>query len=91
MEKHISGINNHLNSFSHTYGGCGFYQPSLATHSFAETPTVETRKAIAEKGMAIVDEVVAAIDAPRLMAELKEMAEFVDDLTAKNPHLQMFP
>lgn len=90
MEKHISGINNHLNSYSHTYGGCGFYQPSLSTHSFASTPTFEARRAIAEEGIRLVQKVVDAMDVPGLMAELKEMSEFVDDLTAKYPHLRRF-
>ena len=90
MEKHISGINDHLNSYAHTYGGCGFYQPSLSTHSFASTPTFETRRAIAEEGVRLVQKVVDAMDVPKLMAELKEMSEFVDDLTAKHPHLQKF-
>ena len=91
MEKHISGINNHLNSLSHTYGGCGFYQPSLSTHSFAQTPTAETRKATAEQGMVYVQEVIDAIDVPKMMAELKEMSQFVEGLVAKTPHLQIFP
>jgi len=90
-EKHISGINNHLNSYSHTYGGCGFYQPSLSTHSFASTPTYETRKAIAEEGIQLVQKVVDAMDVPKLMDELREMSQFVDDLTAKTPHLRVFP
>ncbi len=91
MEKHISGINNHLNSYSHTYGGCGFYQPSLSTHSFAATPTAESRKAIAEEGKKLVDEIIAAMDVPTLMAELKEMSEFVAKLTKEKPHLSLFP
>lgn len=91
MEKHISGLNNHLNSYSYTYGGCGFYQPSLSTHSFASTPTYESRKAMAEEGKRLVQMVIDAMDVPTLMAELKEISEFVDKITKEKPQLGIFP
>ena len=90
-EKYYSAINNHLNSYSHVYGGCGFYQPSLSTHSFGEALTVETRKQLAEEGKGYIEEIVKSMDIPCLMRELRELQEFTDDLLTKHSQLRAFP
>ena len=89
-EKHYSAIADHLNSFSYTYGGCGFYQPSLSTHAIAGASTAEDRKSLAAEGRAYVDEVMEAIQISTLMDELTELREFSDKLLEQHSQLRPF-
>jgi len=67
-------------------GSCGFYFAEDSDHSAtAALPDAATRKAHAERGVKIINEWVEALDAPGLVASLRELDQYNKKVMEERP------
>lgn len=83
-------------SAANRLGACGYQSGAVGYYFLKEddhmptpaVPTAEIRKQMADEGEALIDQIVATIDARKLMEDLADLGKTSEELIKKYPHLR---